>query len=148
MDDIYIFGAVLCFIALDIISGYAAALKAGTVSSSVMREGLFKKAGSIMLIVGAVIIEHMGVYIGIAESITSAVVYGVGAMLVAMELTSFGENVCKINPDIPIAKVFALFGIDEHGEMCVPESGECPYLINASKEVEETKAADDVCISD
>lgn len=148
MDDIYIFGAVLCFIALDIISGYAAALKAGTVSSSVMREGLFKKAGSIMLIVGAVIIEHMGTYIGIAESITSAVVYGVGTMLVAMELTSFGENICKINPDIPIAKVFALFGIDEHGEMCVPEGGECPYLINTCKEVEETKAADDVCISD
>lgn len=111
MQDAYMCGAVLIFILLDIVSGYGAALKNSNVSSSKMREGIFKKCGSVLVMLCAVAVEHMGSYVGIADSITDAVVYGVCALLVVMELTSVLENACKLNPDLPVARFFDLFGL-------------------------------------
>lgn len=105
-------GCVLGLMLADIAIGYGAAWKGGTLSSSKMREGLFKKAGSIALMLLAVAVEHVGVYVGIDASICTAVGVGVCTMLALMELTSCVENCCKLNPDLPVAKVFALFGIE------------------------------------
>lgn len=148
MDDVYICAAVLAFIVLDIASGFIAAVKNNDVSSSVMREGLFKKCGSIMLMIGAVIVEHLGIYVGVDQTITTAILFGVGSMIVVMELTSFAENVCKINPDLPISKIFALFGIEDNTyDITTYPNFECPYLSNKVA-VYDTKDDGDVCISD
>lgn len=147
MNDVYIFGAVLAFILLDVASGFIAALKNNEVSSSVMREGLFKKCGSIMLMIGAVIVEHIGIYVGIDNSITTAIMFGIGGLLVVMEVTSFIENVCKVNPDLPINKIFAMFGIDDNtDDIATFPSFECPYIEKVA--VYNTKDDSDVCVSD
>ncbi len=147
MQDAYICGAVLAFILLDVISGFVAALKNNEVSSSVMREGLFKKCGSIMLVIAAVAVEHIGTYVGMDDSITVAIVLSVGALIVIMELTSVLENICKLNPDIPIAKVFDLFGIStSHDDEIQTLEFNCPYL--NGRAVEDTKGDDDFAVSD
>lgn len=147
MQDAYICGAVLAFILLDVVSGFVAALKNNEVSSSVMREGLFKKCGSIMLVIAAVAVEHIGAYVGMDESITMAIVLSVGALIVVMELTSVLENICKLNPDIPIAKVFDLFGIStSHDDEIQTLEFSCPYL--NGRAVEDTKGDEDFVVSD
>lgn len=125
MQDMYMCGAVLLFILLDIISGYAAALKGNTVSSSKMREGIFKKCGSVMVMLVAVAVEHLGGYVGIASAITDAIVYGACGLLTVMEITSVLENCCKLNPDLTISKFFDLFGItNEQAEEIKAAHGE------------------------
>lgn len=147
MQDAYICGAVLVFILLDVLSGFIAALKNNEVSSSVMREGLFKKCGSIMLVIAAVAVEHIGAYVGIDETVTAAIVLSVGGLIVIMELTSVCENICKLNPDIPIAKVFDLFGINtSHDDEIATLEFACPYL--NGRAVEDTKGDDDFAVSD
>lgn len=147
MQDVYIFAAVLAFILLDVASGFIAALKNNEVSSSIMREGLFKKCGSIMLMIGAVIVEHIGIYVGIDNAITAAITYGIGGLLVVMEVTSFIENVCKVNPDLPINNIFAMFGIDDANDVATYEPFTCPY-ISKDVAVYNTKDDGDVCVSD
>lgn len=147
MQDVYIFAAVLAFILLDVASGFIAALKNNEVSSSIMREGLFKKCGSIMLMIGAVIVEHIGIYVGIDNAITAAITYGIGGLLVVMEVTSFIENVCKVNPDLPINNIFAMFGIDDANDDATYEPFTYPY-ISKDVAVYDTKDDGDVCVSD
>lgn len=105
-------GVVLTLMVADVAIGYCSAWKAGELSSSKMREGLFKKAGSLFLMLLAVAVGHAGQYVGIEAEVCGAVSIGVCAMLALMELTSCVENCCKLNPDLPIARVFALFGLD------------------------------------
>lgn len=112
MQEVIMCSAVLGLMLADIAIGYGAAWKAGALSSSRMREGLFKKAGSIALMLLAVAVEHIGAYVGIDAGVCDAVAIGVCAMLAVMELTSCVENCCKLNPDLPVAKVFALFGLE------------------------------------
>lgn len=153
MQDVYICGAALAFILLDVVSGFIAALKNNEVSSSIMREGLFKKAGSLMLLVAAVAVEHIGVYAGIDESITTAIMLSVGGLIVVMELTSVLENICKINPDIPIAKAFDLFGLNTTtatAANCVVDGATnfiCPYLSGVDA-TDDTKGDDDIELQD
>lgn len=109
---------VLGFVLGDVVVGYLAAVKSGTVSSSRMREGLFKKAGSILLMLTAVAVEHVGIYVGIDSAVCDGVAWITCGLLAVMELTSIVENICKLNPDLPIAKVFAIFGLEaQDGEV-------------------------------
>ena len=111
--EIIMCGCVLGLVLADIILGYGAAWKNSELSSSIMREGLFKKAGSVALMLIAVAIGHAGVHVGIDSIVCDTVSAGVCLMLAIMELTSCVENCCKLNPDLPVAKVFALFGLSD-----------------------------------
>lgn len=116
MQDVYMCGAVLVFIVLDIASGYINAIMKDCVSSSKMRQGILKKCGDVCVMLCAIVIEHCGGYVGIDEGITSSIVGGVCALLCIMELTSVLENSCKINCDLPFASVFGMFGIDKESK--------------------------------
>ena len=112
MEEVYMCGCVLGLVGGDVVMGYLAAVKDRCVSSSKMREGLFKKAGSVALMLCAVLVGHFGAHIGIDSAVCSAITAGMCAMLGIMELTSIVENICKLNPDLPVAKVFNMFGLE------------------------------------
>lgn len=89
---------VLCFIALDIISGLIAALKNHTYKSEVMRQGLFHKCGEILAICFAYGCEYAFPIVGITVTIPLAkyvLVY-----IVIMETGSIIENIGLISPAI------------------------------------------------
>ena len=110
MVDVYVALVVLALMAFDVVSGYLASVKEQNVSSSIMRTGLMKKCGSVLVLLLAFVVEHAGIYVGIDASVGDAVVMGVAALLGVMEITSVLENACKLNPDLPIASLFSMFG--------------------------------------
>lgn len=113
MEDAYVGLAVLILMAFDIASGYLAAIKNQEVSSSVMRGGILKKCGSVLVLLTAYVVEHLGAYIGIDQSICVSVLVGIAGLLAFMEINSILENACKVNPDLPIASLFSAFGVSD-----------------------------------
>ncbi len=106
---------VLALIICDVAAGYGAAIYNGNVDSSRMRKGLYHKAAEVFLMLVAAIVAKGGVYVGLPDATCAMVLGACVCMLAVMELTSILENVCKVS-DLPISKVFALFGVDEDGK--------------------------------
>lgn len=105
-----IFQVTLCFIAMDVITGYAQALANKNVSSKKMRNGFWHKLAIIfaLMVAGMIdIIVQMGIgqQLGFATPIFELVcIY-----IIAMELTSILENICKMNPELANNKIMGLF---------------------------------------
>ena len=93
---IYVIAAA--FIVLDMVTGLVKALKEKNYCSSVMREGLFHKFGSILCIVFAVLIDYAQGFIDLG--VTIPVTLGVCTYIVLMEVGSIIENISAINPEI------------------------------------------------
>lgn len=111
MNELYAGAVCIGLMGADVLTGYLGALKNEAVSSSKMREGMFKKAGSVGILLLAYLVEHCGGYIGVGEAVCAAVYGFIVAMLAVMEITSILENACELNPDLPIARVFSAFGV-------------------------------------
>ena len=110
MGEIFVICCI--FILLDIISGIAAALKSKSLSSTVMREGLYNKLAEILLLILSAVcnfVLDMPPFhqLGIPPEIS----YVVAAYVVCMEILSTIENICILNPDIPLAKLLMIFNI-------------------------------------
>ena len=86
------------FIMLDMISGLVKSLKSKSFSSSIMREGLFHKCGSVLCIVFAWLVDYAQTFIDIG--VTVPITLTVCGYIVLMEIGSIIENVSKINPEI------------------------------------------------
>lgn len=89
---------VIAFIALDVIFGFIHAWLTGTVSSSVMREGIMHKIG----LVGAMLLCNI---IDISQNVadfgfTIPVTMLCATMIVLCEITSICEHIQQLNPDI------------------------------------------------
>ena len=95
------------FIVLDMLTGLVKAFKEKAYCSSVMREGLFHKCGSILCIAFATLVDYAQMYLEIGVSVP--VTTGVCAYIVLMEIGSIIENVCAINPEIMPDKLKAYF---------------------------------------
>ena len=95
------------FIVLDMVTGIVKAFKEKNYCSSVMREGLFHKCGSILCIVFATLVDYAQCFVDIG--VTVPVTNGVCVYVVLMEAGSIIENVCAINPDIMPGKIKAYF---------------------------------------
>ena len=109
-------GLVCVLILMDVLSGFIAAVQNGDVSSSAMREGIFHKLAELLLMALALLVDYMLEYppfdsIGIPTEIVLLVV----GYLAVMEMISVIENICKINPGLPIAKIMRIFNISEKG---------------------------------
>lgn len=115
--DMTMFGWVCAFafslIVLDIIGGVANAYKNKELSSEKMRIGMFNKCAEILLVLFSglcqLFMQAMAPY-GIDFGIPSDVVNLVGAYIIGMEVLSIIENVCKLNPDLKLANMLAIFG--------------------------------------
>ena len=96
-----------CFILLDLVTGLIKAFKEKSYTSTVMREGLFHKIGSLLIIAFGVLVDYaqtivdIGVVIPVA---TSVCVY-----IILMEIGSIIENVATINPQILPDKIKSYF---------------------------------------
>lgn len=86
------------FILLDFITGIIKAFKNKEFTSSVMREGLFHKAGSIVVIVFGVLVDYAQGFMDLGITIPLASTLCVYISL--MEIGSIIENICIINPAI------------------------------------------------
>lgn len=89
--------SVLVFIGLDLVTGGVAALYTKSWASKVMREGLYHKAGEVLIFAVAAIADYFLplVDVAIPFSFTSLV----AGYLVIMELGSVLENVKKFSPE-------------------------------------------------
>ena len=117
MFNLNIFIVVLLFIALDFLSGTAAAFKAGEFTSTEMRKGLFNKGGEIIVIVLAGLVDFSGIAENIGVTVSLVPVFS--AYVVLMEIGSILENVDKINPNIVtknLSKYFAKIGGHENAK--------------------------------
>ena len=95
------------FILLDLITGLIKAFKEKNYTSTVMREGLFHKAGSILIILFGYLVDYAQTFVDIGITIpvaTSLCVY-----IILMEIGSIIENVCTINPGIMPDKIKGYF---------------------------------------
>lgn len=95
------------FIVLDMVTGLVKAFKEQAYTSSVMREGLFHKCGSILTIVFGMLVDYAQTFIDLGVTIPVAVAFCTYVIL--MECGSIIENVGKINPEIIPAKIKPYF---------------------------------------
>lgn len=95
------------FILMDMVTGLVKAFMEKAYNSSIMREGLFHKIGSVLVVTFATLVDYAQVYmdLGITVPVTTAVC----SYIILMEIGSIIENVCIINPDIMPDKLKAYF---------------------------------------
>lgn len=96
-----------CFILLDMITGIIKAFKKKEYTSTVMREGLFHKSGSILCVAFGVLVDYAQQFLDLGVSIPIAGV--LCAYICTMEIGSIIENVATINPEIIPEKLKAYF---------------------------------------
>lgn len=95
------------FILLDFVTGIIKAFVSKQFTSSIMRQGLFHKAGSLLVILFGALVDYAQTYIDIGVSIPVAST--ICLYIILMEIGSIIENVCVINPRIVPAKLQSFF---------------------------------------
>lgn len=95
------------FIILDMVTGIIKAFKEKNYTSTIMREGLFHKSGSILCVVLGALVDYGQTYIDLGFSVPVAIPLCVYICL--MEIGSIIENICTINPQILPDKIKSYF---------------------------------------
>lgn len=96
---------------LDIITGFASAVKNKDLSSSKMREGLWHKAGFCGLLILAYLVQFAMVHMELGLNFPA--VDAVCIWIVVTEIVSIVENLCVINPSILNSPVGTMFRLSE-----------------------------------
>lgn len=107
--------SIVCgiLIIMDIVCGTVAAMRNKELCSSIAREGMYNKIGEVMfLLIGIIANEILAIPPFDGLGISPNVAYLVAAYIAWMELVSILENICKINPELPFAKILMMFNID------------------------------------
>lgn len=102
---VYVFAGA--FILLDLITGVVKAFKEKNWCSTVMREGLFHKIGSLLTIVFGVMVDYAQTFVDIGVTIPMS--SAICSYIIIMEIGSIIENVCIINPEILPDKIKGYF---------------------------------------
>lgn len=105
----------LVFIVLDIIFGLAKAAKSGTLSSSVMREGLWHKAAYVGVVAVAVVIEVGSGHLDLG--FTVPLVVPACVYIVLNEVLSIVESIAELNPELKGSKLLQLFESGKAGKV-------------------------------
>lgn len=105
---------VCCVLMLmDIVCGITAAAKNKELCSSIMRDGLYNKFGELMLLLlGIVAHEILLVQPFNSIGIPPEIAFTVAFYIAGMEFISIIENICKINPSLPFAKILLMFNLN------------------------------------
>jgi hypothetical protein len=111
-------GITAILIAMDYLSGIAAAASRRDLQSSKMREGLWHKLGEVGAILLAYLVAEEGHYIGLPYQI-DLLIPAVLIWISVMEITSILENLAILNPDLASAGFLQIFkktteGNDHH----------------------------------
>lgn len=94
------------FILLDILSGVTQAVKNKTLSSQVMREGIYHKLGYVLVIALAMLCEWSMQYLELG--FTAPITIPCVVMICLTEIISIIENVEKITPELAKTGIFEL----------------------------------------
>lgn len=116
--------AALVFVVLDIVSGLGKAVATHDFKTSVMRQGLIHKMGSVLAILLFVLIDIFQHYIDLSRAFSDALgadglrlninlTPWVCGYIILMEVMSIIENICVINPDIVPARLLNILGIKD-----------------------------------
>ena len=95
------------FILLDMVTGLIKAFKEKSYTSTIMREGLFHKCGSVLCVAFGVLVDYTQTLVDIGVTVPVAI--PVCVYIILMEIGSVIENICAINPDILPDKIKAFF---------------------------------------
>lgn len=101
--DLIIMSFPLLMCVLDIVTGYAAAMRRRELNSTVMRDGLWNKMGEVFAIVVAKCVEVCIALFGndiVHTDLDIPICTAVCAYLALYEITSIIENIGKLNPEI------------------------------------------------
>lgn len=107
--------SIVCgiLIIMDIVCGTVAAMRNKELCSSIAREGMYNKIGEAMfLLIGIIANEILAMPPFDGLGISPDIAYLVAAYIAWMELVSILENICKIDPGLPFAKILMMFNID------------------------------------
>ena len=101
--------AVVCgFIVLDLVTGTVAALCTHTWDSSVMREGLLHKTGTLLCVALAMLSQYAAGYVDLG--INLPIVPAMCSYISLIEIGSTMDNLGKINPELIPATIRKFFG--------------------------------------
>ena len=98
---------VALFIVLDMVTGIIKAFKEKAYTSTIMREGLFHKCGSILCVAFGALVDYTQTLVD--RGVTVPVAVSVCVYIIIMEIGSIIENIGIINPDIVPDKLKAFF---------------------------------------
>ena len=100
--------AAVTMMALDMLSGFLAAVHNREVESKKMREGLFHKASLLLVVTLAYLLEVYSTHVeGMGFQIPLFV--PACALIVLMEVVSIIENIVKLNPGLADTQLIGLF---------------------------------------
>ena len=102
------------FILFDLLTGIVKALKNKEFTSTIMREGLYHKAGSILCILLGLMVDKAQDFVDLG--VTIPVTLAICSYIILMETGSIIENVCEINPEIMPDKLKGFFAKLSGGE--------------------------------
>lgn len=91
------------FILLDMLTGIVKAFKEKSFTSTVMREGLFHKCGSVLTIVFGFLVDYAQSIVDLGVTIPVGITFCV--YIILMECGSIIENIGRINPEILPEKI-------------------------------------------
>lgn len=109
-----IYAIITAFILLDILSGVSKALKYGTLSSKIMREGLLHKFSYVLVLALAFLIDYSSVYFDMG--FPPKLFIGATIFVCTTETLSIIENVLQILPEnigSPIRTLFHLPNLEK-----------------------------------
>lgn len=95
------------FILLDLVTGLIKAFKNQEYTSTIMREGLYHKAGSLLCIGFGVLVDYAQSFVELGVEIPFAP--AICGYIILMEVGSVIENLCGINPEILPDKLKSYF---------------------------------------
>ena len=104
--DYHIFLIVFLFILLDILTGVTQAVKNKTLSSVVMREGIYHKAGYVLILALALLAEYSVNYMDLG--FTTPLVVPCSVMICLTEFVSISENIERITPELAGSGIFKM----------------------------------------
>lgn len=106
--------AICCILILmDIVCGIVGAARNKKLCSAIMRDGLYNKFGEIMLLLLAIFINNVLMVAPFDKiGIPPEIAYAVAIYIAIMEIISIIENICKINPELPFAKILLMFNLN------------------------------------
>ena len=104
-----IYAITFGFIVLDFATGLVKAVASDGFKSSLMRQGLFHKAGEILCVVLGVLVQYAEGYLDLGINLPVAT--AICAYIVLMEIGSAIENIGGINPDLVPEKLRRIIGV-------------------------------------
>ena len=92
---------------LDVIVGFAGAIKHKDVQSGKLRDGLWHKAGFVGIIALAYVIQYAAQFVDLGFEVPTVI--AVCAYVILTEIVSVFENLCVLNPALVNSPLGALF---------------------------------------